>query len=116
MSLNGDQSQGHPTTQLKSILLPESMFTMAVLTGIGSYIRKTQLHRSITFRCPVAVIRHPTLFRVGLYLRMAFSVIIQMIMLRKTFEQEDLSRYLRGCLLYTSDAADDLLCVDLGGR
>ena len=23
---------------------------------------------------------------------------------------------LLGCLLYTSDAADDLLCVDLGGR
>ena len=23
---------------------------------------------------------------------------------------------LPGCLLYTSDAADDLLCVDLGGR
>src|SRR5450756_2993549 len=23
---------------------------------------------------------------------------------------------LRSCLLYTSDAADDLLCVDLGGR
>src|SRR5680860_1911386 len=23
---------------------------------------------------------------------------------------------LTGCLLYTSDAADDLLCVDLGGR
>src|SRR5665213_4557988 len=23
---------------------------------------------------------------------------------------------IRGCLLYTSDAADDLLCVDLGGR
>ena len=22
----------------------------------------------------------------------------------------------RDCLLYTSDAADDLLCVDLGGR
>ena len=22
----------------------------------------------------------------------------------------------RGCLLYTSDAADDLLCVDVGGR
>ena len=21
-----------------------------------------------------------------------------------------------GCLLYTSDAADDLLCLDLGGR
>ena len=24
--------------------------------------------------------------------------------------------FLRVCLLYTSDAADDLLCVDLGGR
>ena len=24
--------------------------------------------------------------------------------------------YLCPCLLYTSDAADDLLCVDLGGR
>ena len=23
---------------------------------------------------------------------------------------------LKSCLLYTSDAADDLLCVDLGGR
>ena len=27
-----------------------------------------------------------------------------------------LRRRLRICLLYTSDAADDLLCVDLGGR
>src|SRR5665809_170284 len=26
------------------------------------------------------------------------------------------SRRLGSCLLYTSDAADDLLCVDLGGR
>ena len=27
-----------------------------------------------------------------------------------------LPRYMYTCLLYTSDAADDLLCVDLGGR
>src|SRR5680860_264803 len=27
-----------------------------------------------------------------------------------------LSPYINCCLLYTSDAADDLLCVDLGGR
>ena len=26
------------------------------------------------------------------------------------------SKPFRRCLLYTSDAADDLLCVDLGGR
>src|SRR5450756_1256155 len=26
------------------------------------------------------------------------------------------TRPYKGCLLYTSDAADDLLCVDLGGR
>ena len=29
---------------------------------------------------------------------------------------ERVNRLLKGCLLYTSDAADDLLCVDLGGR
>ena len=29
-------------------------------------------------------------------------------------EEQDSLRV--GCLLYTSDAADDLLCVDLGGR
>src|SRR5450756_3134394 len=28
----------------------------------------------------------------------------------------DLHAHFRDCLLYTSDAADDLLCVDLGGR
>ena len=28
----------------------------------------------------------------------------------------DLCAGIRPCLLYTSDAADDLLCVDLGGR
>ena len=27
-----------------------------------------------------------------------------------------LDEYYKDCLLYTSDAADDLLCVDLGGR
>src|SRR5450756_754371 len=27
-----------------------------------------------------------------------------------------IGRIARACLLYTSDAADDLLCVDLGGR
>ena len=28
----------------------------------------------------------------------------------------DIALFSAGCLLYTSDAADDLLCVDLGGR
>src|SRR5450756_781818 len=28
----------------------------------------------------------------------------------------DVANSAKGCLLYTSDAADDLLCVDLGGR
>ena len=31
-------------------------------------------------------------------------------------EQRDEKYGLHTCLLYTSDAADDLLCVDLGGR
>src|SRR5665809_134500 len=33
-----------------------------------------------------------------------------------TFEKNDAKPWLMYCLLYTSDAADDLLCVDLGGR
>src|SRR5450756_2089047 len=31
-------------------------------------------------------------------------------------DQVAMVRNIRTCLLYTSDAADDLLCVDLGGR
>src|SRR5680860_381555 len=34
----------------------------------------------------------------------------------KTCDQKILLRDYYTCLLYTSDAADDLLCVDLGGR
>src|SRR5659263_385583 len=30
--------------------------------------------------------------------------------------RQDLADVEKACLLYTSDAADDLLCVDLGGR
>ena len=36
-----------------------------------------------------------------------------------TIGEDGIKRYTYkhwGCLLYTSDAADDLLCVDLGGR
>ena len=34
----------------------------------------------------------------------------------RTVAQSTRSDHVRACLLYTSDAADDLLCVDLGGR
>src|SRR5450756_2816577 len=34
----------------------------------------------------------------------------------KTTLAGKLALHLKDCLLYTSDAADDLLCVDLGGR
>ena len=35
----------------------------------------------------------------------------------RTFDQSTfVIERICGCLLYTSDAADDLLCVDLGGR
>ena len=33
-----------------------------------------------------------------------------------TVTDESREDELKNCLLYTSDAADDLLCVDLGGR
>ena len=35
---------------------------------------------------------------------------------KQTGELIDIPIPKMGCLLYTSDAADDLLCVDLGGR
>src|SRR5450756_2266421 len=35
---------------------------------------------------------------------------------RSALLRDTLPLWLKGCLLYTSDAADDLLCVDLGGR
>ena len=43
--------------------------------------------------------------------------IIEIIRLQMMLD-EHLLGFMRGkdCLLYTSDAADDLLCVDLGGR
>ena len=34
----------------------------------------------------------------------------------KGFWRDDARVKIKVCLLYTSDAADDLLCVDLGGR
>eukprot|EP00657_Telonema_sp_P-1_P000787 TRINITY_DN1154_c0_g1_i5.p1 TRINITY_DN1154_c0_g1~~TRINITY_DN1154_c0_g1_i5.p1 ORF type:complete len:143 (+),score=28.12 TRINITY_DN1154_c0_g1_i5:180-608(+) len=36
--------------------------------------------------------------------------------LRITLPKIEEKKTLKNCLLYTSDAADDLLCVDLGGR
>eukprot|EP00657_Telonema_sp_P-1_P005266 TRINITY_DN22514_c0_g1_i1.p1 TRINITY_DN22514_c0_g1~~TRINITY_DN22514_c0_g1_i1.p1 ORF type:complete len:173 (-),score=74.22 TRINITY_DN22514_c0_g1_i1:13-531(-) len=35
---------------------------------------------------------------------------------QKSAKERSSASALRDCLLYTSDAADDLLCVDLGGR
>ena len=35
---------------------------------------------------------------------------------RKQFRGSMRGKATRGCLLYTSDAADDLLCEDIGGR
>ena len=43
----------------------------------------------------------------------AVAVAMRVVILREGLAMEALSI---SCLLYTSDAADDLLCVDLGGR
>ena len=49
----------------------------------------------------------------------AFSIwhwIIVLIVVLILFGGKGKLSSIMGCLLYTSDAADDLLCVDLGGR
>ena len=38
------------------------------------------------------------------------------IIAETVYSQIDLHKKYGGCLLYTSDAADDRICVDLGGR
>ena len=51
----------------------------------------------------------------------AFFAIMYFLMIRPQQKRERERRNMlgslaKGCLLYTSDAADDLLCVDIGGR
>ena len=42
--------------------------------------------------------------------------LFEMLEIEKLNRFDAFKDYDRTCLLYTSDAADDLLCVDLGGR
>ena len=67
--------------------------------------------------------REPELITEFVRQRMARSILkpylidgtLNLLILEKNLE-EKLINSLQPCLLYTSDAADDLLCVDLGGR
>ena len=52
--------------------------------------------------------RHPAGFRTHILVCVGSALV--MVCNIYMFEQY------KGCLLYTSDAADDLICVDLGGR
>ena len=45
-----------------------------------------------------------------------FKSVISFILIASSFTLAKKFANYRICLLYTSDAADDLLCVDLGGR
>ena len=44
------------------------------------------------------------------------SIITNGWLIDENFIHNAITSGIRSCLLYTSDAADDLLCVDLGGR
>ena len=58
----------------------------------------------------------------GLILLVSLSVVawqVNRLMQRgllRRFQNQALIEHLQNCLLYTSDAADDTPCVDLGGR
>src|SRR5450756_3134095 len=65
----------------------------------------------------------PQLLHGGLYLALYARVLPRTIGVAEVVGDPELLErlikvlhVLRTCLLYTSDAADDLLCVDLGGR
>ena len=99
----------------------------AAFFGMGAYISGIVTSRYpvepflIIFLAAVCVgliafvIGFPILKLKGHYLAMAtlgFGIIMYIIF----NETVDWTGGPSGCLLYTSDAADDLLCVDLGGR
>ena len=56
--------------------------------------------------------------RIGrLFFRLAFNDSdFEILAINDLGNLENMAYLLSSCLLYTSDAADDLLCVDLGGR
>src|SRR5450756_2902265 len=69
------------------------------VTGVGPYDRQGPIKVS---------------FGVYFISLILVALIIFIVMLVQYFP--GYRSYYRLCLLYTSDAADDLLCVDLGGR
>ena len=52
---------------------------------------------------------------IGNFMRQAFQAYTRTL-LNQHRPTDYIAQFSNICLLYTSDAADDLLCVDLGGR
>src|SRR5450756_2805505 len=72
-------------------------------------------HSHLLLDAPMRPLRH----RLGCFHRQAVRVERFGVLVLRLQLLESLRRFLAhgyDCLLYTSDAADDLLCVDLGGR
>src|SRR5450756_920052 len=71
--------------------------------------------------CEVVALREVSTHRTGHLPEFAFAMRERFLIreeIREPFHRdpEPLSENIVPCLLYTSDAADDLLCVDPGGR
>src|SRR5680860_1167299 len=79
---------------------PELIFNYAIHSGISDQQAQTMSSLGIGKRLATAF--GNTSGKIGILI--AFASIIGTSLMKS------------GCLLYTSDAADDLLCVDLGGR
>src|SRR5665809_160895 len=76
----------------------------------GERREKTEWHRVVIFSEGLARIAEQ-------YLKKGSKVYLEgSLQTRKWEDPSGQERYTTDCLLYTSDAADDLLCVDLGGR
>src|SRR5665213_2379321 len=88
--------------------LPEIAFEPAELAVLGVAARTWQ-HASLSGEAFEAVLK---LRAAGVDIDDAVPVAIE----TRVATSEPAFEPLRRCLLYTSDAADDLLCVDLGGR
>src|SRR5659263_782119 len=95
-----------------------SFLLRTTVTGPGrNFLIKYLSFSSIYTRSSI-ILRSETATETGLYLsRFLLRTLFQARYLRKYLPRYHIRFQLdRCCLLYTSDAADDLLCVDLGGR
>src|SRR5450756_3235911 len=94
------------------VMNPPVRFPGCVSGGLSSSIFDLTFSDSSTTTCWLS----PAFERRSWRADLSLSILCCLLLSSLAIASISLFRCLSSCLLYTSDAADDLLCVDLGGR